>query len=283
KHVWTLPLEDRILYQRSFWVASFFYVNSLAAVKLTFLFQYRRVLAVPRMRKVYNALIVLVVIWAMGQGIFVCVACTPLQGFWDPRVQVKCIPNAHYAWFFSAMFNILTDIVIFVLPIPVIRSLKLPASQKAFLFGIFSLGFLTVAISCLRIKFLNNRPDTTWENLDQALWSLGELTSAITCASLATLRPLVTRMGKWWSGAGEEESNVVHMDSAPLDFTNSGNVQKSLPPTATTLTSTRNDEDLTKSESTASPSKWSDTTHTSPAVHAGMITNRREPADHKSN
>lgn len=133
------------------------------------------------------------------------------------------------------------------------------------------------------MKYLNNRPDTTWENLDQALWSVAELTSAITCACLATLRPLLTRFSKWWSGAGEEESNVIHMTSSANDFNTAGNAQKSPPPTATTLTSTRTDEDLTNLESAASPSSWSDTTHASPAVHAGMITDRREPAEHKSN
>ncbi|KAF6809057.1 integral membrane [Colletotrichum sojae] len=282
KHVWTLPLEDRILYQRSFWVTSVFYINALAAAKLTFLFQYRRVLGVSRMRNVYNALIALIVIWAIAGDVFLCFSCIPLEGFWDPRVKVKCVPNAHYGWVFSALFNILTDIIIFILPIPIIRKLKLPVSQKAFLIGIFSIGFLTVAISCVRMKYLNNRPDTTWENLDQALWSLAELTSAITCACLATLRPLVTRFRKWWSGAGEERSNVIQMTSAANNSNDAGNAQKSPPPTATTLTSTRTDDDVTNSESTASPSRWSDTTHASRAVHPGMITDRREPAEHKS-
>lgn len=35
--------------------------------------------------------------------------------------------------------------------------------------------------------------DSPWENTDPALWSMGELTSGLTCVCLPTLRPLVVR------------------------------------------------------------------------------------------
>ncbi|KAF9872593.1 major facilitator superfamily transporter [Colletotrichum karsti] len=206
RHGWALSLDDRILYQRSFFVSLVLYVVTLAVVKLTFLLQYYRILSVSRMRHIYMVMIVLVIIWGITQATFALVACIPLEGFWDPRVQAKCIPNAHIAWYISALFNILSDIIILVLPIPVIRKLNLPGSQKAFLIGIFSLGFLTVAISALRIKFLTLRPDPTWSNFDPTLWSLAELSSAITCACLATLKPLVTRLGNWFSRPTNTES-----------------------------------------------------------------------------
>ncbi|TDZ32977.1 hypothetical protein C8035_v006006 [Colletotrichum spinosum] len=204
KHGWTLSEEQRILYQRSFWVSLFFYINTLAVVKITVLLQYYRIMALSNMHNVYIGMIVLVSLWGLGQGIFACVACIPLAGFWDPRINARCIPNAHIAWYISALFNILSDIIILLLPIPALRRLNLPGSQKAFLLGIFSLGFFTVAISALRIKWLTLLPDPTWSNLDPTLWSLGELTCAITCASLATLRPLMTRLNRWFKSRREK-------------------------------------------------------------------------------
>lgn len=52
----------------------------------------------------------------------------------------------------------------------------------------------TSAISVLRIKFLFMSKDFTWENVDPACWSIGELGCGITCSSLPTLRPLVAKV-----------------------------------------------------------------------------------------
>jgi len=52
----------------------------------------------------------------------------------------------------------------------------------------------TVAISIIRIFYIGVHIDATWQNVNGQLWSLGELTSAIVCACLVTLRPLLSRV-----------------------------------------------------------------------------------------
>lgn len=51
----------------------------------------------------------------------------------------------------------------------------------------------TVAISVIRIKFIGQQEDPTWDNIESSGWSIGELSSALTCACLPTLRPLFSR------------------------------------------------------------------------------------------
>lgn len=51
----------------------------------------------------------------------------------------------------------------------------------------------TCAISFVRIKYLKLSEDATWANVDSAGWSVGELSSGMTCACLPTLRPLLAR------------------------------------------------------------------------------------------
>jgi hypothetical protein len=51
----------------------------------------------------------------------------------------------------------------------------------------------TVIISVVRIRYLKLFEDFSWENSPSSMWSVGELTSAITCCCLPTLRPLVSR------------------------------------------------------------------------------------------
>ncbi|KAK2778793.1 integral membrane [Colletotrichum kahawae] len=241
RHASTLSAEDLVLYQRAFFVSLFLYITTLAVVKLVFLFQYYRIMSVSNMRVVYIAMMVLVAVWGIGQGTFALVACIPLEGFWDPNIHAKCVPIAHIAWYISALFNMFTDIIIMILPLPVIRKLNLPGSQKAFLIGIFSIGFLTVAISAMRIKFLTLLPDPTWSNFEPVLWSLAELTSAITCASLATPRPLLTRLGKRRARISDTESVAQMVASSNL-------ADKSFPQVAPSSSGTRETVEISSND-----------------------------------
>ena len=115
---------------------------SLVFLKLTFLFHYYRLMSVSNVRYVFLAAIALVVAWAISQAIMAFVQCIPLQGVWDHRIHAKCIPNTVTLWYFNGVFNIVTDVAILLLPIPIVWKLELPRSQKILLTCIFGLGFL---------------------------------------------------------------------------------------------------------------------------------------------
>ncbi|RMJ13941.1 hypothetical protein CDV36_006426 [Fusarium kuroshium] len=192
KHVSPVILQTVPLYLKNFYVAVVLYAAALMFIKLTFLLHYYRLLAIQEMKKVYQAAIVIVGGWALSQvlvGIFIC---WPIQGFWDKTVDAKCIPNQPQ-WYINAAGNIVTDVMVFLLPIPAIRSLRLPRTQKFILAGIFSLGFFTVILSAIRIEYLKDFEDFTWKHVESNLWSMAELTSALICACLPTLRPFAVR------------------------------------------------------------------------------------------
>ncbi|PKS12632.1 hypothetical protein jhhlp_000840 [Lomentospora prolificans] len=192
RHVYAIDPTLIPNYLQCFWISIVLYCAALLAAKLTFLFQYYRIMAVQHMRKVYIIAIVIVGAWGLSQLLIGLLMCRPIQGFWDSTVEATCIPN-YPQFYINAAGNIATDIAVFLLPIPVIKHLNLARTQRMILIGIFSLGFFTVAISVIRIKFLKQAEDITWENVESSGWSLGELTSALTCACLPTLRPLVSR------------------------------------------------------------------------------------------
>lgn len=124
-----------------FYFSIVFYNLSMVFVKLTFLFQYFRVLATQEMRKIYIAVIAVVTCWTLSQVFVSIFGCWPISGFWDDSIGARCIPTRPY-WYINAAGHILTDIVILVLPIPAISRLKLPRRQRYILMGIFCLGFL---------------------------------------------------------------------------------------------------------------------------------------------
>ncbi|KAF6838595.1 hypothetical protein CPLU01_02396 [Colletotrichum plurivorum] len=194
RHMQTLDLETYINFTKCFWCSVVFYGLSHLAFKMAFLLQYYRVLVTHFMRKYYIAAMVLVLSWGISVFVMSIFFCVPIQGFWDHSIPAKCLSQQVLYYVFGAC-SIITDVIIFILPLPAIFKLQLPRSQKLYLLGIFSLGFFIVAISVFRLQFLTIKPDFSYWNVTPALWSMGELTAAMVCLCLPPLKALAARMG----------------------------------------------------------------------------------------
>ncbi|KAK2923103.1 hypothetical protein FoTM2_016625 [Fusarium oxysporum f. sp. vasinfectum] len=185
------------------------------------LINYYRLLSASKLRPYCIGAMVLIVLWGGGVCILVFVVCIPLAGVWDPNVDGKCVPHITIMWWFNGVFNSIGDLFILTLPIPTLWRLQSPRRQKTYLLFVFSLGFLTVGISITRMRWLKMDTDMTWWNVTPALWSLGELTSAISCSCLPFFKPLTLRVKSFMSratvggthpqmtgGEGDKEANA---------------------------------------------------------------------------
>ncbi|KAI0008608.1 hypothetical protein F4779DRAFT_618487 [Xylariaceae sp. FL0662B] len=194
KHLWDLGGPEQIKkYLKGFYISIMLYNIALMFVKLTFLVQYYRVLAVKRMRTIFLIAMVVIGCWSLSQVLISIFICDPISGFWDRSLGAKCVISNLLQWYINSAMNIATDIVIFVLPMPVLSHLNLPRVQKFVLIGIFSLGFFTCAISVIRVKYLKQGGDYSYENVEASAWSMTELCSGVICACLPTLRPIVSK------------------------------------------------------------------------------------------
>ncbi|KAH8896007.1 hypothetical protein GQ53DRAFT_854373 [Thozetella sp. PMI_491] len=175
-----------------FWLTALFYHSCLLVTKASFLMQYYRIFPLEKVQKTAIVLGVLISCWGLSQLLVVILGCQPIQAFWDLSVHGNCVP-AIPLWYINAGGNLITDLIILIFPLPILHSLRLPMVDKVSLFGVFCLGFLTSAISIVRIKFLHPEEDFTWWNVDAALWHSAELCCAITCSCLPTLRSFLTK------------------------------------------------------------------------------------------
>lgn len=144
----------------------------------------------------FFAVAAVVVAWAIGMMFTVILICVPARGYWDKSVPAKCQTDQSVQ-LVSAIGNIVTEIPLLALPLPVIWRLSLAPRQKAVLTGIFCLGFVAVVISLLRVSFIFSphvHLDFTHDAVDIVCWTLAEITTGSLCASLITLRPLVSRV-----------------------------------------------------------------------------------------
>lgn len=66
-----------------------------------------------------------------------------MDGAWDPaaRANAKCI-KLNLDWVIMASFNVVTDIVILCLPLPLLWRLQIDMERKLQLIGLFLLGSL---------------------------------------------------------------------------------------------------------------------------------------------
>lgn len=65
----------------------------------------------------------------------------PIAKFWDRSIQGYCL-SFEALWFFNASMNILTDLALLIMPMPLLSQLQLPRMQKIALVGVFAIGGL---------------------------------------------------------------------------------------------------------------------------------------------
>lgn len=67
--------------------------------------------------------------------------CSPLSASWDRSIPSKCIDNEPFLYW-GAVNNAVIDIGLVLIPIPILRNLKVPLRVKLELMAMFSMGFM---------------------------------------------------------------------------------------------------------------------------------------------
>ncbi|KAL7943616.1 putative PTH11-typeG-protein-coupled receptor [Trichoderma barbatum] len=136
-----------------------------------------------------------VVIYCVSSMIATIFQCNPIVKAFDKSLPGTCIDLAKF-WFANAGFSIATDIIILLLPMPLVYQLEVPRAQKIALMAVFAIGIFVVVTSCLRVATLDifaTSPDNTYD-IANVMWTIIEPNVAVICASLPILRPLVVKL-----------------------------------------------------------------------------------------
>lgn len=162
-------------------------------------------------------------LWMVTSGF---VFCLPISDFWNLDLAVRkesCLPQGP-VWYSNAGIQILTDVVILILPMPLLSSLHLPRQQKAGIMIVFGLGIFVIATSSARLYELSTmigRRDFTKTNAEAAVWSSLEANVSIICACLPPIHPLLSRVFSFFfrpqplhsSPASKNHSHTTHLTS----------------------------------------------------------------------
>ncbi|KNG52030.1 hypothetical protein TW65_00415 [Stemphylium lycopersici] len=189
----------------SWWLYRLIYVVGLGFIKLSILFFYRSIAANRTFRRLVYGMIAFVSIYTFAATIAAIFQCQNPASAWsttnyfaqfDPSIQrepAKCWDPVQL-WVFSSAANLLSDIIILMLPLPTLLSLRIPMGKRLALIGIFSVGIMAIAASSVRMWVMMLWAESPWNSArygsDLLLWGQVETNSGIISASVPFLRLL---------------------------------------------------------------------------------------------
>ncbi|KAH9992558.1 hypothetical protein F4779DRAFT_637529, partial [Xylariaceae sp. FL0662B] len=217
-HVQDIPLENYEALLKSNFANRFAYVIALGFVKLSLLFFYRRI----DPRKWIQWTIYFIMFTVIGLTIstaLICIwNCTPPSKYWDVTGQQagRCMPNSSRQTFFetNGIINIVQDVGIYLLPMPMIRTLQVRPRKKIALAGLFGVGFIALVAGCIRYYYvlkLANEADIWYYFADSLNWCSIEVYAATICGCASTFNVLVkTYLPRVWGSGGTGAQGYDH-------------------------------------------------------------------------
>ncbi|RAQ67259.1 integral membrane protein [Aspergillus flavus] len=190
-----LPPDERHRIQFGSWMIQKFWAPSMAFVKISIIVFLQRILGtVPAFRIVSNCLIVFIALWAVVALLVNIFQCHPVQFYYDKTLQGGHCMHGQTK-FFQAMGSIalVEDVIILLMPVPIVWRLKITLRQKIAVTIVFSLGGLVCIFSLMRLIEFRNFvvTDLASSSAKESIWTVLELDVAIICGCLPLLKPLL--------------------------------------------------------------------------------------------
>ncbi|KAI9889792.1 MAG: hypothetical protein M1814_004994 [Vezdaea aestivalis] len=191
-----LPKVIKVLQESMAW--GIIYVLCSYSVKLSIVFLYQRIFVAyakfQRWLWVYAGMASLFALAGILMEIF---NCTPVKKSWEVTLPYGHCLQPLPALMSMASINIIYDLILFAMPIPLIWQLRVSRRRKVAVCFIFLLGLLACVASAFRVYYISVAVfggDPTWRSVPLGIWSLIEVDVGILCACLPILRPLLRRL-----------------------------------------------------------------------------------------
>lgn len=140
-HTALVPPEQLIVINKLYYFATLPYKFALGFTKLSILTLYHRVFVEKQFRRILIGLMIYVALYTFATGIATILQCMPVERAWNKAIPGTCVPFLTQ-WYSFAGLNMIAELTMFFLPMPMIKKLQLPRQQKIGLFMIFLVGLL---------------------------------------------------------------------------------------------------------------------------------------------
>lgn len=139
--------------------------------------------------------IALIFLAHVGCALSLVFACSPVEKSWKPWVAGTCLqPGPSFTGY--AVVTIVSDVVVAILPIPVLIKLNIRMEKKIGLIAIFMLGLFTTLCSILRYLQIDRIQNGDGNSTMLVLWGTIEFNVGNMVSSLPFLAPVCMRKAK---------------------------------------------------------------------------------------
>ncbi|KAF4921666.1 Satratoxin biosynthesis SC1 cluster protein 4 [Colletotrichum viniferum] len=172
-------------------------ILGLGLVKSSILVLYRSLFPSRRFHYVVYAALAFVIGWTVSFFFSHLFTCYPITVFIEPYYGNSCVQTV--PMFLALLFtDVVADFAILILPIPMVIRVRMPLKKKLAVIGMLGLGAAVCAVSVTRViatfaiaeEYIKHPNDVIYYTAPVFFWTNIELSLAIVCACLPTLRPI---------------------------------------------------------------------------------------------
>ncbi|KAF2163705.1 hypothetical protein M409DRAFT_68300 [Zasmidium cellare ATCC 36951] len=214
KDVWTIPFENITQALKVYYVDELLYLTALPTIKIAILCTYLRIFPTRTFRVVVFVAIGFNVAYAITFIIITIFQCNPVSlawTHWDETHPGTCNNVNAQSWA-SAIINIVLDLVVVGLPMPVLWNMNLNTRKKLLVMLMFGVGFFVTIVSILRLRLLvvfGDSKNLTYDYKQVGYWTVIEVDTALCCACMPGIRNLIRRAFPKLMGTSIGNSNRV--------------------------------------------------------------------------
>ncbi|KAK7756160.1 hypothetical protein SLS62_001752 [Diatrype stigma] len=141
KHWALLTPDQMILFPKLNYAFNILNLACYPIIKISILLLYLRIFVTNRIHMLSWGGIIFLSCMCIANTLVAMFACTPVRGFFDSSVPAMCIDDVKFYWC-TAILNVVTDLYILILPIPVVWKLQTTLKRKIAISLIFTIGGL---------------------------------------------------------------------------------------------------------------------------------------------
>ncbi|MCJ1436766.1 hypothetical protein MMC27_006148 [Xylographa pallens] len=198
--------------------------SSQGLIKLSICLTFIRIFFTRRFRIVATIVYSICIGWSISTILVGYLICTPLYSQWSLDFTGTC-GNETIAYISLGVFDVLTDIMVFALPMPMLYTLRVPFRAKVALIGTFCLGIFTIVAGIMRLVAVIGIDFSTNFQQDlvaDAYWCAIEASVGMIVGSSLVLRPLLDQVLSLFGVL-----TTSHQDRGQSHLSSTGNLKSS--------------------------------------------------------
>jgi len=197
-HVWDLTIAQMETGRKASMATQGLFVLASSFVKMSILVSYLRIAPEKSLfRRLVWATLAVVVLALFVFFILLWTQCIPISSYWNLFASNRdCLPEGP-PLMAQIVVNVVTDFIIYVLPMPTLFHLSLPSSQRIGLMILFGVGCVIVVAGSFRAYWVHfvlyDTYDVTWEGFYLWIWTAVETNAGVICGCIPALKPILFR------------------------------------------------------------------------------------------